>query len=463
MTRRGILGALCALACAAPAAAQAAPPPFTDGNSIHVVSNKTLDPRLSEVYMTTPLLAKPVRMRILVPPGYATRSARAKRYPVLYLFHGTSGGAADWTTTGDAEKTTATAPYIVVMADAGYNSDGGGWFTDWYRGGKGGVPKWETFHINSLIPFVDRNLRTIAARRGRAIYGLSQGGFGSMSYASRHPDMFAASGAFSGAVDTTADPQAQAAVTPIVQATTFGLDGESDPDAMFGPRTTQQINWAAHDPATLAVNLRGQDIRLYTGNGNAGPLDSGPPNGSATLIEAGVHELNRLFHGHLEDLKIPSFYSDYGAGTHSWPYWARDLRDTVPALTKVFAHPPAAPAAVDYLSADDRWSAWGYAVQLTRPAREFSHLLGGTARGFTFAGSGSALVATPGAYRPGSKAKVRVRSAGSAKTITLKADRRGRLHITVPLGPGNPQQQFTPGAATKVFTTRVAIAGVRRR
>ena len=47
------------------------------------------------------------------------------------------------------------------MPDAGFDSDGGGWLTDWFRAGKGGPPKWETHHIGELIPFVDRNLRTL--------------------------------------------------------------------------------------------------------------------------------------------------------------------------------------------------------------------------------------------------------------------------------------------------------------
>jgi S-formylglutathione hydrolase FrmB len=104
------------------------------------------------------------------------------------MFHGTSGGAADWTTMGDAAGTTAGRDLIVVMPDAGVNSDGGGWFTDWVNGGRFGPPRWETYHVFHLIPWIDANLRTVASRAGRAISGLSQGGYGAMAYAARHPD-----------------------------------------------------------------------------------------------------------------------------------------------------------------------------------------------------------------------------------------------------------------------------------
>ena len=73
---------------------------------------------------------------------------------MLYLLHGTSGGAADWTTMGDAEQTTAGKPLIVVMPDIALDDDGGGWCTNWWNAKRGG-PEWETFHIDQLIPWVD--------------------------------------------------------------------------------------------------------------------------------------------------------------------------------------------------------------------------------------------------------------------------------------------------------------------
>ena len=89
MRRPIATAALAALICAVPVATAAAAPVYTDGNGIDVVSSKTLSPRLSEVRMTSKQLQKPVSLRVLVPAGYD--SAPARRWPVLYLFHGTSG------------------------------------------------------------------------------------------------------------------------------------------------------------------------------------------------------------------------------------------------------------------------------------------------------------------------------------------------------------------------------------
>ena len=74
-------------------------------------------------------------------------------------------------------------------------------------------------------------------------------------------------------------------------------------------------------------------------------------------------------------------------------------------------------------------------------------------RGFTLTGRGSGSVTTARFFRPGARYPVRV----GARRRTLRASAAGRLRIAVPLGPGNPRQEFTAGAATRVFRARVTI------
>ena len=126
-----------------------------------------------------------------------------------------------WTRSGDAERLTAAKPLIVVMPDGGR----GGWYTNWYRGGRAARRRWETYHVDQLLRLVDRRFRTVAARRGRAIAGLSMGGFGALSYAARHPDRFAAAASFSGGVDLEARVMGLAAGPLVVDATAAGDGG----------------------------------------------------------------------------------------------------------------------------------------------------------------------------------------------------------------------------------------------
>jgi S-formylglutathione hydrolase FrmB len=458
--RRGrILIGLAALAVAPTSAAAAAAPTFHDGDGLRVAAQSQLDSRLLALTVTTAALPKPANVRILLPAGYDPASSR--RYPVFYLLHGTSGGAADWTQMGDAEATTAGRPMIVVMPDIALGDDGGGWCTNWWNAGAHGPPEWERFHIDELIPWIDANLKTKASRAGRAIAGLSQGGFCATSYAARHPDLFATALSYSGAPDIAYDPDAEVASTLIINGTEFGLD-RVPPNSMFGDRGANELGWAGHDPATLAGNLRDTSLYLYSGNGRPGPLDPSQPSPSAMAIEMLVSRDTQEFHNRLDALGIPSVYRPYGAGTHSWPYWTRDLRASIGQVADEFAHPRPLPATIDYTSADGRYSVYGWAVTMHRTAAELSTLEAASARGFSLAGSGSATVLTPPSFTPGAHYAVTLRGTTVDQTLALTAGADRRLRIEVPLGPSNPYQQYTVGAllaGTAVHTTKVAISG----
>jgi S-formylglutathione hydrolase FrmB len=406
-------------------------PRFADGYGIHVESQEQLDARQFAVRVSTGALQHPVDVRLLLPADYAASPERD--YPVLYLFHGTSGRASDWVNAGDAVATTAGLPLIVVMPDAGFDGDGGGWFANWFNGGAYGQPLWETYHIEQLIPWIDANLHTIPHRDGRAVAGLSQGGFGSLSYAARHPDLFTAVAAFSGGCEIDRDAEAIGTSTTIIQYTTTVLSGVADPDAIFGPRATQELNWQAHDPATLVTNLRGLDIELWTGNGEVGPLDPNPPDQFASQIEVVTYGATRLFSGHLDDAGIPHAYNYYGGGTHIWPYWARDLREYVGPLMARFADPPPAPRSISYMSAADRFQQWEWSVEVQRPTPGFSRLLHASPTGFALVGTGTASVRTPPLFAPGTRVRVHKRGRSGHTQSLLTVGTSGRLRLSVPL------------------------------
>jgi S-formylglutathione hydrolase FrmB len=426
------------------AASSSAPGPvFGDEAGVHVLAAQQIDPRQWNVQVLSGALGRPVNVRVLLPLDYAQTPTR--HYPVLYLFHGTSGQASDWVNQGNAEATTAGLPLIVVMPDAGFDGDGGGWFTNWYdTHTRLGPSQWETFHVDQLIPWVDHNLRTVAQRQGRAIAGLSQGGFGALSYAARHPDTFISAGSFSGAPDIDYNPIVAVGATAVIEATAVGLDGV-EPDAMFGSRLTNEINWQGHDPADLAANLRGMDLSLFTATGVPGPLDPPVPNPTASVIEAITHVSTMSFYQRLGSLGIPSHLDDYVFGTHTFPYWARDLRQFVGPLMQTFAHPPAPPRNVSYASIDQHWSQWGWSVSVQRVApQELSSLSNAGPNGFTLRGTGRAAVTTPAVYRPHSPATVTYSGTAGSGVLALTTDSAGRLPMSLPLGDSG----LRPGVTT---------------
>src|SRR5581483_1550767 len=437
--RRGRAGLLLALvpalvALALPSGASAggrALPAFHDAAGIQAVSAQQLDDRQFDVVVLSAALGRPVHVRVLLPTDYGDHPE--SRYPVLYLFHGTSGRASDWVDMGDAAATTAPLELITVMPDAGFDGDGGGWFTNWVDTTTSeGPSQWETFHIGQLIGWVDANLRTIAERRGRAVAGLSQGGFGSMTYAARHPDTFVAAASFSGAPEIDRDPDVIAGSTVVVEGTAFGLD-HVQPEAMFGSRITNEINWQGHDPATLIENLRGMALFLWTATGAPGPYDT-EPNVAQSGIEYLTHVSTEHFHDHLVEAGIPSTYDDYVYGTHRWEYWARDLREFVGPMMATFADPPSPPA-VHYESIDRQWQQWGWSVSITRPSRPaFTILDGAGPGGFRFTGDGIATITTAPYYAPGAAALVTITDRAGIRSHAVFAGSDGRITVQVVVG-----------------------------
>lgn len=288
-----------------------APPAY----ALTVTATKPVDPRLTDVRFSTPSLRDGGQAYVLLPDGYADHPER--RYPVLYLLHGGLGKSLDWIGRGDVEKITAGRDVIVVMPEGGI----GGWYTDWWNGGRGGSPKYETFHVDELVRWVDTTYRTIPDRRARGIAGLSMGGFGAMSYAARNPAVYGWAASFSGALDITRNPATQ---TTITAEAAWQLGRPFGP---FGDPVAQRFVWRAHDPIRLADRLRGTRVILAVGTGRPGPLDRfslGDP------VEDQMHGAGVRMHQRLDRLGIPHVWNAYGSGTHSWPYWQRDLRTWLP-------------------------------------------------------------------------------------------------------------------------------------
>lgn len=131
---------------------------------------------------------------LLLPPDY---EQSARRYPVLYLLHGSGQRHATWGRRTVLDRTTGT---IVVMPDMDRAR---------YAIGEGRVDAAaEAFLTKELVDYIDGHYRTVAAKEQRAIAGLSIGGFGAMLLGLRHPERFGTIGAFSAPLDVIGDPAA---------------------------------------------------------------------------------------------------------------------------------------------------------------------------------------------------------------------------------------------------------------
>jgi S-formylglutathione hydrolase FrmB len=150
------------------------------------------EPDVRSVSHDAPSVGRTMTYQIAFPAGYGTSGE--KRYPVLYLLHGLTSNYLAWANLG-AAKSADGLDLIVVMPDAG-NS----WYANWAESAEGQKNAWEDYIIKDLIGHVDATYRTIPTREGRAINGLSMGGYGALMLGLRHPDMFCSIGSHSGAL-----------------------------------------------------------------------------------------------------------------------------------------------------------------------------------------------------------------------------------------------------------------------
>ena len=295
-------------------------PHFASAYGINVLWSYKINNELYEVGLSTSAVRGEQKVRILLPLDYTT-SGQSRRYPVLYLLHGSAGNAADWTTAGNAQEILGHSPLITVMPDGGPF----GWYTNWLNPGNAAPQNWRTFHMEQLVPWIDFNLRTAPAKQSRAIIGLSMGGFGAIRYAEIYPDRFTFAAALSGALDLL-DLRIQTAILGSMNTDKKPLDGP------FGPALLPwaQQGWKAQNPITQAATLKDITLALYTGN--------------IGLLEVSVRDTNYRMRDALNVLNITAHFLDYGNGAsigggcnggHEFSCWNAALKDALPRMMAV--------------------------------------------------------------------------------------------------------------------------------
>lgn len=127
---------------------------------------------------------------VYLPPSYDRDSTR--RFPVVYLLHGATSDPKEWldgtyqglNLAAALDARAADAEFIVVMPHAD-NRFGGSFYVN-----SAAFGRWDDFISTELVQFTDTRFRTIRARESRALVGQSMGGFGALSVARRHSNVF---------------------------------------------------------------------------------------------------------------------------------------------------------------------------------------------------------------------------------------------------------------------------------
>jgi enterochelin esterase-like enzyme len=272
---------------------------------------QTLSARVVEgLTVESKILGHPVRYSVYLPPDYDT-SDRA--YPVVYLLHGFSDDETAWVQLGEiqqaADKGIASqklAPMIIVMPDGGRS---------WYINSFDGSVRYEDFFFQEFIPSVEGRYRIRASRYNRAMAGLSMGGYGSLYYCMKHPDMFVSCAALSAGIE--------------------------DEDMLLGK---DQKGWDNHFAVPYGAGLAGRDrltqhvkdtsvlnlartldkealssVRYYLDFGDKDYLGKGNAELHIIFLERGIAHEARM-----------------RDGGHNWTYWRTGITDALAFISEEF-------------------------------------------------------------------------------------------------------------------------------
>src|ERR671930_2196289 len=119
-------------------------------------------------------------------------SDTSRRYPAVYVIQGMAGIADMWFNVEPwspsyAQRIEALAPDAVVVLVDAFTAVGGSQFLD-----SPAIGNYHTYLCDEIVPFVDANFPTLAAREHRGIQGKSSGGYGAMITPLLRPELFGA-------------------------------------------------------------------------------------------------------------------------------------------------------------------------------------------------------------------------------------------------------------------------------
>lgn len=211
-------------------------------------------------------------------------------FPVFYLLHGISDDHTSWMRRSRIEWYVRELPLIVVMPDGGR-----GFYTDHING-----PKWGTYIAQELPDFIERTFPARKDAGGRAVGGLSMGGYGALRVALGNPGRYASVNCHSGPLD----------IGHVLQ------QSGKDPQ------------WQAEREAMLGDSVPGGPFDLYELTKHCLEINKLP----AIKIDHGTEDWllpqARSYVAFLKELGIPHQYDEY-PGDHNWDFWDTHIQEAL--------------------------------------------------------------------------------------------------------------------------------------
>jgi S-formylglutathione hydrolase FrmB len=279
-----------------------------------VGASATAQSRIDCNALNSHILQRAVHFCVYLPADYDAGASQhpPKRHPVLYFLHGlgdneqTLFNSGGWTLLEDLRNQHKMGDFLIV-APEGRRS--------FYINSADGTVRYNDFVLQEFLPHIESKYRIRPGRGGRAISGISMGGYGALRFAFAHPELFSAVSAQSAAL-ITESPQT------LDSASRTGAPLAGVLAAVFGS-PINVAHWNDNSPFVLAKrNAAG--LRKVTIYFNCGQHDNyGFETGAAAL------------HAELQKEGVRHEYHPY-PGDHSLAYFLAHFAEVMEFHSKAF-------------------------------------------------------------------------------------------------------------------------------
>ena len=178
--------------------------------ALALASSALAQSRIDCSALNSRILQRSVRYCVYLPSGYdAGAKLPARLYPVLYFLHGlgdneqTLFNSGGWTLLDDLRNQHKMGDFLIVAPDARRT---------FYINSADGKVRYSDFFLEEFMPYIESKYRIRKGRSGRAISGVSMGGYGALRLAFAHPELFSAASAQSAALITDSPQELDAAM-----------------------------------------------------------------------------------------------------------------------------------------------------------------------------------------------------------------------------------------------------------
>ena len=246
------------------------------------------------------ILGRQLDYALYYPPSYEQSQ---EKYPVIFFLHGANENEKRWSTRGQTDlmlDRMIAADEIgefIVAIPFGANS----FYTNSING-----ERWEDMITDEFIPLIESTTRAEGTRAGRAISGISMGGYGALKLALKHPDVFSSVSAHSAML---IDDFASVAISLRRAQMFYALF-----DEIFGV-SRDLAYWDDNNPLRIAREADGFDgLRIY--------FDCGTEDEYGFFL--GARQLSNV----LTDKGIEHEFHLY-PGIHGWDYARQHTADSL--------------------------------------------------------------------------------------------------------------------------------------